>query len=127
MDDILSRALLVLVVLQVKHLICDGPLQTLRMVQEKSYYGRLHGLLHALVHLVGTGLVLALFGIPLQMVAMLAALDGVIHYHVDYLKNTLLRIKSWSTNDAPYWWAFTADQMLHHTTYVLLVWLAFKP
>jgi hypothetical protein len=127
MNDIFAQGLLVLLALQVKHLICDGPLQTLRMVEEKSYYGRLHGLLHAACHLAGTALVLAMFGLPMQGVAMLAVLDGVIHYHVDYFKNNAVRIKSWTTTDAPYWWAFTADQTLHHMTYVLLVWLAFKP
>jgi hypothetical protein len=127
MTDVLSIALLALVSLQVKHLICDGPLQTLRMVQDKSFYGRPQGVLHAAIHLVGTAIVFMLFGMPLKIVALLALVDGAIHYHIDFIKNNLVRAKGWGTEDSPYWWAFTADQMLHHMTYVLLVWLAFRP
>jgi hypothetical protein len=113
--------------LQVKHVICDGPLQTLRMVQDKSHYGRPFGLIHALIHAIGTAIVLLSFGLPFSFSVSLAALDGAIHYHVDYFKNNLVRAMSWTTTDGPYWWAFTADQTLHHMTYILLVWLAVKP
>jgi hypothetical protein len=127
MIDGFSYALLVLVALQVKHLLCDGPLQTSRMVTDKSFYGKPHGIYHAALHMAGTALVLLLFGMPLQLLAILAIMDGVIHYHIDYFKNNIVRAKSWTTPDPPYWWAFTADQMLHHMTYVLIIWLAFKP
>jgi hypothetical protein len=127
MNPDLATVLLLIACLQVKHFICDGPLQTLRMVQDKSVYGKPYGLLHAAVHLAGTLAVLLVFGLPFQTVALLAAMDGVIHYHLDFFKNNFVKARGWTIQDGPYWWAFTADQVLHHMTYLLLAWLAFKP
>jgi hypothetical protein len=57
----------------------------------------------------------------------LALLDGVIHYHVDYTKENIVKTFGWTPAVGPYWWAMITDQSLHHMTAVLLVWLAFKP
>jgi hypothetical protein len=123
----LSTVLLVLIALQMKHIVCDGPLQTLRMVEDKSHYGKPLGVLHSVVHLGGTFLVLVLTGLPLAAAVQLSALDGVLHYHIDFTKENIVKAKGWTTRDAPFWWSLTTDQALHHMTYVLLVWLAFKP
>jgi hypothetical protein len=123
----LQSALLLLLALQLKHVVCDGPLQTARMVREKSVYCKPQGLLHALVHVCGSGLVLYLWGFPLPLVAGLAGLDGIIHYHVDYFKENTVRAMGWGPVAGPFWWAIIADQALHHMTSILLVWLAFTP
>jgi hypothetical protein len=123
----LQSALLLLLALQLKHVVCDGPLQTARMVREKSGYGKPQGLLHALVHVFGSGVVLYLWGFPLPLVAGLAGLDGIIHYHVDYVKENTVRAMGWGPVAGPFWWAIIADQALHHMTSILLVWLAFRP
>src|SRR5207344_3537551 len=80
----LKLILLIVAALQVKHFICDGPLQTRAMVEAKGHYGRPLGLLHALIHAAGTVVVLAGFGFSVSMVLLLALLDMVIHYHVDF-------------------------------------------
>lgn len=127
MNEPLQVAFLMILGLQLKHVICDGPLQTLEMVRDKSSYAKPKGLLHAAIHLVGSFLVCWLVGLPFVLSLALAALDGFIHYHVDFLKENLVKRKGWSTKDGPFWWAFTTDQTLHHMTYILLTWLAFKP
>jgi Protein of unknown function (DUF3307) len=127
MTNTLFVPLIVIALLQVKHMLCDGPLQTLRMVKDKSTYGKLHGLLHALVHVAGTAIVLVLFGITLGTIALLLLLEFVLHYHIDYFKENTVKAMKWSTSDGPYWWAITTDQGLHHMSYLLLVWIAFKP
>jgi Protein of unknown function (DUF3307) len=127
MTDTLFLPLLVIGLLQVKHMICDGPLQTLRMVQDKSHYGRPQGLLHALIHVAGTALVLLLFGLPVVTVLWLGALELVVHYHIDYAKENIVKAMRWTHRDGPYWWAITTDQGLHHLSYVVFVWLAFRP
>jgi hypothetical protein len=124
-SHLLVTALLFAAALMVKHIICDGPLQTLAMVRAKSHYGRPLGLLHAGIHVAGTFLICMFFGLGLQAAALLAVLDGVLHYHVDFGKENLVRHKAWSTTDGPYWWAMTTDQALHHLTYLLLTYLAF--
>jgi hypothetical protein len=127
MHSELQSALLLLLALQVKHVICDGPLQTPRMVREKSTYGKPQGLLHALVHVGGSAIVLALWGLPLALVAGLAGLDGIIHYHVDFTKENIVKAMGWGPVNGPFWWAIIADQALHHMTSLLVVWLAFTP
>jgi hypothetical protein len=126
MDSTLPvSALVFAAALMVKHIICDGPLQTLAMVREKSRYGRPLGFLHAAIHVAGTFLICLMFGLGLQGAALLALLDGVLHYHIDFAKENLVRFKAWTTSDGPYWWAMTTDQALHHLTYLFIAYLAF--
>ena len=83
----LSRIDFIFVVLaafQVKHFICDGPLQTLGMVVAKSHYGQWLGLVHAAVHGIGTVSIFLIAGTPAAL--LLAAVDAVAHYHVDFVK-----------------------------------------
>jgi Protein of unknown function (DUF3307) len=127
MNETLQSGLLLLLALQVKHVICDGPLQTVQMVRDKSIYGKPNGLLHGLVHAAGCFVVLELWGLPLALVASLALLDGAVHYHIDFIKENLVKHIGWGYSDGPYWWSIITDQTLHHMTSVLLVWLALKP
>jgi hypothetical protein len=127
MIDQMQMALLMILGLQFKHIICDGPLQTLQMVRDKSVYGKPRGLLHALVHVAGSFIVLLIAGLPITSILGLAILDGVIHYHVDFTKENLVKYMGWTNVDSPFWWALTTDQALHHMTYVMIVWLALTP
>ncbi len=121
----LTNILILIFLLQIKHFICDGPLQTLAMVNGKGVYCKPIGLSHGLIHGVGTGLMLAIMGFPLILVLKLALLEGVLHYHIDFLKERLVRINGWGYSDSSYWWALTGDQTLHHMTYLLVAWLTF--
>ena len=112
--------------LQIKHFICDGPLQTLAMVENKSIYGAWLGIVHSGLHGIGTLIVLLLAGFSIPVVIGLAVLDFVIHYHVDFFKENIVKYFRWGTKDAKFWWALSADQALHQFTYLILVALAFK-
>lgn len=126
MDSTLPvSALLFAAALMVKHVICDGPLQTLAMVKAKRHYGRPLGLVHAAIQMAGTFLIGLLFGLGPQTAVLLALLDGALHYHIDFAKENLVGLKSWTPADGPFWWAMTTDQALHHLTYLLLTYLAF--
>lgn len=111
--------------LQAKHFLADGPLQTKTMVADKGIYGARLGIVHSSLHAIGTGLVFAFFKFNVVLVVSLLILDGVIHYHVDYSKENVVKRAGWGTGDAPFWWALSADQMLHQLTYLGLVCLAF--
>jgi Protein of unknown function (DUF3307) len=112
--------------LQLKHFICDGPLQTKAMVDQKSIYGAWLGVVHSGLHGLGTAMVLAIAGLPLQWSAALAVLDFFIHYHVDFTKENIVKYFRWDTRDAKFWWALSADQMLHQLTYLVLAALSTK-
>ena len=120
----ICAALVLLGLFQVKHFICDGPLQSKSMVEEKSHYGAPVGVLHSLIHGVGTLVVLcAFFGFSILAIG-LAALDFAIHYHVDFTKENVVRVMGWTPANGPFWWAMSFDQMLHHLTYLGLTAIA---
>ena len=121
-----TSALLVVAFLQLKHFICDGPLQTLAMVRSKSIYGAPLGILHSALHGLGTGLVFLVAGFLPHVALGLAVLDFAIHYHVDFTKENIIKYFGWNTNNAQFWWALSADQALHQFTYLLLYALALK-
>ncbi|MDE2385972.1 MAG: DUF3307 domain-containing protein [Alphaproteobacteria bacterium] len=122
----LAALLAFLALLQVKHFVCDGLLQTSAMVEAKRFYGARLGLLHAGLHGVGSVVVgvLALGGVVFPL--FLGVLDAVIHYHVDFSKENIVKRLGYTPANAPFWWAISADQMLHHMTYLLFAWMSFR-
>jgi Protein of unknown function (DUF3307) len=110
--------------LQFKHFICDGPLQTSKMVQQKSIYAASLGILHSALHGLGTGVVLFFFAPSIAMTAGFALVDFVVHYHIDYLKENIIKYFRWDFSDAEFWWALNADQALHQFTYLGIVAVA---
>lgn len=125
MDGALPQGFIVLLLLlQLKHAVADGPLQTLWMLREKGHYGRRGGLAHAAIH--GAGALAALFvsGMAAPVALALAAADAIFHYHIDFAKETLVRRFDWSNDKPMFWWALQADQMLHQSSYVAIAVLA---
>lgn len=109
--------------LLVKHFICDYPLQLPYMLNEKGSYLAKGGIHHAILHGIGTGIVFALFGLT-SIAIVMAVLDTLIHYHVDFLK---MKINQWGNlkpNNNRFWHLIGLDQLVHQLTYVLLVALA---
>lgn len=125
-ENSVHAVLLFLVLFQVKHFICDGPLQTAAMVRDKGHYGRPLGLLHAGIHGGGALVALLVFGLPALMAVKLAALDFLLHYHIDFSKEQIVRRAGWTTSVAQFWWGLSADQMLHQLTYLLLAYIVFS-
>jgi hypothetical protein len=117
-----SNVLFLLAAFQVKHFICDGPLQTAAMVRDKAVFLKPLGLLHAGLHGLGTALVCVSASLPLGTAAAYAIVDFLVHYCVDFTKeNTVLRA-GWTIKQAYFWWALSFDQLLHHLTYLTLVY-----
>ena len=116
--------LAIMALLLLKHFICDFPLQMFPyQYGNKGTYGHPGGLLHSGIHVVGTLLVMFLFVSPLLALG-LALLDGVIHYHVDWAKMNVNRIYKWGPTTSEYFWlSLGVDQLLHASTYVMLVFI----
>lgn len=110
--------------LQAKHFICDGPLQTKAMVVSKGIYCDGMGLSHSAIHGCGTLVVLAASGFSTIVFAGLAVLDVLVHYHIDWTKENLVKWAKLTPQDAQFWWALSADQMLHQFTYLAIVYMA---
>jgi hypothetical protein len=116
-----TSLLLLILLLQLKHFICDGPLQTKAIVDGKSVYGNRLGLLHAGLHGLGTFAAFQWVTVDWKLALALAVADTLIHYHVDFIKENIVKIKGWTTANAKFWWALTADQFAHNVTYIALV------
>lgn len=122
MDPISAYGVLILVAgLQIKHMVFDGPAQTRWMLAEKGIYGALGGLVHSANHLIGSLVVLLLLGMPMAWSFIIAAGDGVAHYHIDYFKERLVKTKKLTPSDQVFWWTLAIDQSLHHMTYIAMV------
>ena len=118
--------LVLLTLFQLKHFIADYPLQTITMVREKGVYGKRGGIYHSLVHALLTLLMLAvvnyaLFPVAYTLAFGIAALEFLIHYHIDWTKMQMS--KRFSTEDKGFWNWIGFDQLLHHLTYLGFVWI----
>lgn len=104
-----------------KHFICDFPLQAFPyMYRNKGTYGHAGGLLHAAIHSLGTQVVASHFTTP-DIALACAAMDGVLHYHIDWLKmNLSARWHLTPTNSEWFWILLGLDQYLHACTYFVL-------
>jgi len=118
--------LLLLVLFQIKHALGDGPLQTTRMVKEKGFYGQPGGFLHAGIHGVGSLLALLVFGMAALPALLLAAAEAVVHYHIDFVKESIARRNGWTQDKPAFWWALMGDQMMHQLTYLAIAYAVIR-
>ena len=121
-----GMALTAMAYLLVKHAVADFFLQTEYQRRTKGDYGALGGITHASTHIVLTAPVFWMlppiaFGIG---VALLLA-EFVVHYHLDWGKERVVRANAWTSHDTPFWWALGLDQLMHGLTYVAILWLGF--
>ena len=89
--------LLLLLLFQLKHAVCDGLLQTRWMLTEKGLYGKPGGIAHAGLHMLGSVLALTVFGVGFAAAAGLALADAVVHYHIDFFKEAVSRQRAISS------------------------------
>ena len=120
----MTTILLVMVMLQIKHLIVDWCWQPPYEWQNKGTYGHWGGIRHSLKNSVGTAMCfLPFFSLTTSLVVLVA--DFVIHYHVDWAKMNINRIKGWGATTHSQFWALTGlDQFMHQITYIMLIWWA---
>ncbi|WP_246035940.1 DUF3307 domain-containing protein [Aliishimia ponticola] len=108
--------------LQTKHMVADFYLQTPRMLADRRLYIHRGRALHCLIHAAGSALACLLVGLPFILLCAVASLDWALHYHIDFGKGLWSARAGDTPDDASYWRAFGADQLLHQLTYVALVW-----
>jgi hypothetical protein len=115
-----------LFLLFIKHFICDFPLQANPwMYLNKGTYMHPGGIAHAGMHALGTLLVLAPFIGSVSVVY--AAIDMLVHYHIDWAKmNVSKRYDLQPNNSERFWILLGFDQLLHHITYFVIIYYAFN-
>ena len=124
-------ALLALLLLQLKHFVCDFVTQTPYQLRYKGVYGHPAGLLHVGHHAVGSAIVLAVLNgatplsTSLALIVALLAAESFFHYHVDWAKEQLIKpyVKE---QGAAYWAIFGLDQFLHQASYVAMAYVLIR-
>ena len=109
------------VLLEVKHFLCDFVAQSGYQIQNKGRYGHPGGILHAGLHgIASLPAIVLLTGSPL-LIAGIVASEFIVHYHVDWLKAAITRVRGLGYDDLLYWIVFGADQFLHQATYIVML------
>lgn len=118
-DPVLSVCA-VLVILQVKHFICDYTLQNSYQLLNKGTYLHPGGLLHAGLHALFTTVAFLVVVPTLALGLGIVVGEFLVHYHIDWTKEQVIRHAGWTSAQTKFWWAIGFDQFLHQLTYIVI-------
>ncbi len=114
-----------LLLLFIKHFICDFPLQKYAwLYSNKGTYCHPGGIVHAGIHGLFTWLIFVYFGV--EYAYAFALTDFLLHYHIDWAKMKLNNHLNLKPDNSEWFWILLGfDQLLHHLTYFGMVYFAF--
>jgi len=123
-----TEIILLLIAFQIKHFLCDYPLQTQYMLRKGSRTGWVPPLLaHASCHGFVTGLIAliccALTSGGWGLILSVMLLDFVVHFTVDRIKAHPDLGGKFENTSPKFWWCLGADQMCHHLTHYVIIWI----
>ena len=117
--DYFIAALIVLVLLQVKHWYVDFVIQTDEEVKHKGIYLDWRGVKHSLKHALGTFLILFLVS-DFSVAFALASFDFLLHYHTDWAK---MNYGNRDITTPAFWNHLGLDQMVHQIGYIIIIFI----
>ena len=127
----MTQIFFLLILFQIKHFLCDFPLQGKYMLG-KFKLGKdwiLPLMSHAGVHFLGTLSIISIFNIfhhvP-KSLYFLALMDFCIHFVVDRIKASPNLLGRWKPDSRYFWWALGADQFMHHMTHYLIIFMLLR-
>ncbi len=118
----LGAVLLMICLLQVKHMFADFYFQTAKMLSGRGEYMHLGRAQHAAVHAAGSAIVFLLFGTAIAFILVIAVLEWFVHFNIDFAKARYSDKRQLQPNQAAFWRAAGLDQFMHNLTYVAMVW-----
>jgi hypothetical protein len=122
MPDLPGAILLGVIVLSVKHTIADYFLQTSYQFTNKGIYGHPGGILHSGLQAILTlPVYLILPASSALLVLGILAGEFVVHYHLDWSKEKLVKRFGLTQEDPWFWHLFGLDQLGHMLTYVAII------
>ena len=114
--------ILIISLLMFKHFLGDFVFQMDYMIQQKGSYGMRGGLDHASIHAFLTAVIIWIFVPVLSTVFLVGLIDGIVHYHIDWLKSNMS--KEYTIKDRAFWIWFGMDQLAHYLTYAgITIWV----
>jgi hypothetical protein len=110
--------------LQIKHWYIDFATQTQTELVYKEIYGNMQGMTHSIKHGIGTLFcILAITGQSYFWYAfILALMDFVVHYHVDYIK---MKYSEADPSKSRFWNHLGLEQLSHQLTYLFILIMVF--
>ncbi|WP_375230726.1 DUF3307 domain-containing protein [Roseobacter sp. S98] len=123
MGETYGVLLVLLCLLQIKHMLGDYFLQTRMMLDGRDQYAHLGRFLHAGVHATGSFIAFLLIGAPVAFIVPLVLAEWAVHFHIDWWKGRHTSDQNLTPADAGYWRASGVDQALHQLTYIAMIWI----
>lgn len=117
----METILILFALLTLKHFLADFVFQTHKMVLEKGTYGARGGIQHSAIHALFTALIFFTVITDLFTVILIAFLDFVAHYHIDWAKMNINRSRNLTPQDEAFWFWLGLDQLMHYLTYIGLI------
>ncbi len=115
--------LLLLFLFQIKHWYADFKIQTYMQTVKKGLWMDPIGLSHTGDHIWTTLVCLMVFSlyqpIPVGTILLVAVLEGIYHYIVDYTK---VKYGCKDNTKPMFWNQFGLDQLAHQASYLVIVW-----
>ena len=117
--------LVLLLVFQIKHFICDYPLQNTYMLGKMKSTGWVKPLAtHSAVHAWFTFLILLLVQPSnVLLYLLLPVADFILHFIVDRIKASPNLGGKFKPEQPYFWWALGADQMAHHIINYVFIYI----
>lgn len=110
----------VFLILITKHFVCDYPLQTRWQLINKGTYGHPGGIVHSGIHALATTIAFFVLTPTLLVGALIVIGEFLVHYHIDWTKENVIKRMGWTATDGNFWLALGLDQLAHHLTYVVI-------
>lgn len=117
--------LILLLVFQIKHFICDYPLQNTYMLGKMKSTGWIKPLAaHSAVHAWFTFLIILLVQPSnVLLYLLIPAADFILHFTVDRIKASPNLGGKFKPEQPYFWWALGADQMAHHIINYVFIYI----
>lgn len=111
-----------LVIYQLKHFVCDYPLQTPYMLGKMNQTNWFFPLLsHASVHAIFTLAIVLVFTQALMLAIAIALYDLITHFVIDRIKANPNLGGRFKIDQPQFWWTLGADQMAHHLVHYSII------
>ncbi|MCR8826326.1 DUF3307 domain-containing protein [Pseudosulfitobacter koreensis] len=117
-----TSLLILLFLLQIKHMFADFFWQTPRMLADRGRYLHMGRAQHAGLHALSSALALLVVGVSVPVLVAIVLAEWVAHYHIDWAKGHWSDRSGHTPAEGAYWRAVGVDQALHQLTYLAMVW-----
>jgi len=114
-----------LLIFQVKHFICDFPLQGKYMLGKfkEGTEWILPLIAHCLVHTIFTLIIVLVYNPKVWWVCLV---DFTLHFTMDRVKASPKLLGRFKPDQPYFWWSLGFDQMFHHLTHYLIIIIILK-